>query len=419
MKNRECRPKEGVIHQISTGHARIFAEDGDYIVSVPSSLSPLPGDNALFVPEGKKGWKIEGLLPRNHVLFRGNRRSRGEKIELAANFDRILLVLPAGELLRQSAFPEQAFLAAHRAGVPLGIFIHEQRRVEDGEKANLMTRLSPYRMAASFVHTGSPACPPAELTEALHGHTTVILGPHNSGKLSLLRQLLPPEVPCSPAPGGRLYRIGEETRLIDTAEFGDFAFSDITSQERNAVFPEIAAMAEQCRYRSCTHSGEDGCRVAAAIREGTIQTRRYRLYQQWTAPSHPAVIPKSRPDYRVSPCRETFSCKVCGAVVQPEDAGTQHRNHCPRCLSSLHVDEKPGDRACLCHGIMDPISVWVRKNGEWAIIHRCRSCGVLHANRIAADDNPALLLSMAVKPLSCTPFPLSRMESLFPDNAPV
>ena len=53
MKNSECRPKKGVIHQISTGHARIFAEDGDYIVSVPSSLSPLPGDNALVVPEGK------------------------------------------------------------------------------------------------------------------------------------------------------------------------------------------------------------------------------------------------------------------------------------------------------------------------------------------------------------------------------
>ncbi|MGN0563590.1 MAG: hypothetical protein ACI4LH_02500, partial [Candidatus Heritagella sp.] len=155
MKNRECRPKEGVIHQISTGHARIFTEDGDYTVSVPPSLSPLPGDNALFVPEGKKGWKIEGLLPRNPVLFRGNRRSRGEKIALAANFDQILLVLPAGELFRSSAFPEQALLAAHRAGVPLGMFVHEQGPVEEGEKPSLMARLSPYRAAASFVHTGS------------------------------------------------------------------------------------------------------------------------------------------------------------------------------------------------------------------------------------------------------------------------
>lgn len=25
----------------------------------------------------------------------------------------------------------------------------------------------------------------------------------------------------------------------------------------------------------------------------------------------------------------------------------------------------------LCHGIMNPVSVWVRKDGEWAIFHKC------------------------------------------------
>ena len=69
-------------------------------------------------------------------------------------------------------------------------------------------------------------------------------------------------------------------------------------------------------------------------------------------------------------------------------AGTDHRNHCPNCLSSLHVDIEPGDRESDCGGIMDPIAVWTRKNGEWAIIHRCRRCGKLSSNRIAADDNP-------------------------------
>ena len=24
---------------------------------------------------------------------------------------------------------------------------------------------------------------------------------------------------------------------------------------------------------------------------------------------------------------------------------------------------------------MEPIGVWVRKNGEWALIHRCKRCG--------------------------------------------
>ena len=61
---------------------------------------------------------------------------------------------------------------------------------------------------------------------------------------------------------------------------------------------------------------------------------------------------------------------------------------------------------------MEPISVWVRKNGEWAIIHRCRQCGTLSSNRIAADDNPMKLMSIAMRPVSMPPFPLERIEEL-------
>lgn len=93
-------------------------------------------------------------------------------------------------------------------------------------------------------------------------------------------------------------------------------------------------------------------------------------------------------------------------------AGSDHRNHCPNCLSSLHVDIEPGDRAADCGGIMDPIAVWVRKNGEWAIVHRCRICGALSSNRIAADDNPMKLMSIAMKPLCSPPFPIERIREL-------
>ena len=115
--------------------------------------------------------------------------------------------------------------------------------------------------------------------------------------------------------------------------------------------------------------------------------------------------------YRNTPCEEAFTCKHCGALVTTEGAGTRHRNHCPRFLSSVHLDEEtPGDRASACGGTMEPIGVWVRKNGEWAIIHRCRICGALDSNRVAADDNPVLLMSIAVKPLAMPPFPLGRLE---------
>ena len=116
--------------------------------------------------------------------------------------------------------------------------------------------------------------------------------------------------------------------------------------------------------------------------------------------------------YQVNPCNDSFTCKVCGRLMTPEKAGTQHRNHCSNCLCSLHVDDEPGDRASDCGGIMEPVAVWMRKGGEWAIIHRCRRCGVLHSNREAADDNPMLLMSIAMKPLAQPTVPLERLEEL-------
>lgn len=89
--------------------------------------------------------------------------------------------------------------------------------------------------------------------------------------------------------------------------------------------------------------------------------------------------------YKNHPCQESFTCKSCGRLVTPGGAGSGHRNHCPNCLSSLHVDIEPGDRASDCGGLMEPVAVWVRKSGEWAIIHRCRRCGALSSNRVAAD----------------------------------
>lgn len=116
--------------------------------------------------------------------------------------------------------------------------------------------------------------------------------------------------------------------------------------------------------------------------------------------------------YQTHACNETFVCKNCGQEVTPAGAGSDHRNHCPNCLHSLHVDHEPGDRASDCHGVMEPIAVWVRNNGEWAIVHRCKRCGALSSNRVLADDNPVKLMSIALKPLANPPFPIERMKEL-------
>jgi predicted RNA-binding Zn-ribbon protein involved in translation (DUF1610 family) len=98
---------------------------------------------------------------------------------------------------------------------------------------------------------------------------------------------------------------------------------------------------------------------------------------------------------RIMETRQGFSCTHCGTMVAPAPSGTRNRNHCPHCLHSLHLDIRPGDRANPCRGVMEPVALWRKANGELAIIHRCSRCGELVAYRIAGDDAPAALSALA------------------------
>lgn len=109
---------------------------------------------------------------------------------------------------------------------------------------------------------------------------------------------------------------------------------------------------------------------------------------------------------------QSFRCGHCRLDVSSDAPGTAHRNHCPNCLWSRHLDDDPGDRAADCGASMEPVAVMVRGSGEWVLIHRCAGCGTLHANRTAGDDNPLLLLRIAVKPLAQPPFPLDRLMAV-------
>ena len=379
------------------------------------------GDQARVALAGGEQYKVVEILPRTTAFYRGDRRSPGQEILVAANVQHLLAVVTADYLLNQAGYLEAALIAARRAGLGASIFISKWDLTGEVAQSLLRDKLSLYEGLADCLVMGSAHEICQDLRRALIGMTTVIIGDRGHGKTSVVHAILGASQDQQTSWGktasthaSQMYFGPEGTALIDTPGFRDLALSGITENERDSVFPEIARLAVGCSFRNCTHGHEPGCQIIEALRQGNIKRERYDAYQGMAGNAlKQKDKEKDTPhvDYRHEACVEAFVCMKCGEPIGPTGAGTEHRNHCPRCLSSLHVDNRPGDRGSLCHGIMEPVSVWVRKEGEWAIIHRCRECGALSSNRIAADDNPMLLMSLAVRPLSMPPFPLNTLPS--------
>lgn len=120
---------------------------------------------------------------------------------------------------------------------------------------------------------------------------------------------------------------------------------------------------------------------------------RRRAHQQQ---SNDADVERVRPQPRVRAHEaRPFKCGHCRAFIGPTVCGGRHRNHCPLCLASRHVDRrKPGDRESPCRAMMPAIGVAYRTNGEQLVVHRCNGCGIERRNRIAADDSLLALLRL-------------------------
>ncbi len=89
----------------------------------------------------------------------------------------------------------------------------------------------------------------------------------------------------------------------------------------------------------------------------------------------------------------SFVCLNCGAKV--EKLGKTSRNHCTKCLWSLHVDNDPGDRLNDCKGLMQPIGIEYNGNKGYVIIHKCTKCGMIKKNKCAPDDDYNQILKIS------------------------
>jgi rubredoxin len=88
---------------------------------------------------------------------------------------------------------------------------------------------------------------------------------------------------------------------------------------------------------------------------------------------------------------EPFICAVCGAEITA--LGYTARDHCNKCLCSLHLDNNPGDRLSDCGGVLLPIGAENFKKGV-KIHYKCKKCGMKKKNIAAKDDDSDMILKL-------------------------
>ena len=124
----------------------------------------------------------------------------------------------------------------------------------------------------------------------IQGRTVAFVGSSGVGKSTLINRLLREERLATD--GLRNDDKGHHTTthrellfllnvamVIDTPGMRELGMWDAASGV-GQTFGDIEELAARCRFRNCSHSGEPGCAVRAAIRSGELDSGRWRSYQK-------------------------------------------------------------------------------------------------------------------------------------------
>lgn len=130
------------------------------------------------------------------------------------------------------------------------------------------------------------------LLKVLEGETGILVGQSGVGKSSIINQLVPDAqitvgaVSKATLEGthttsaSTMHRLPNGARLIDSPGVRDFIPAIEDPQSVQSGYPEILALAGNCRFNNCQHQREPNCAVKIACDNGLISARRYESYRR-------------------------------------------------------------------------------------------------------------------------------------------
>ncbi len=252
--------------------------------SADSSGDYATGDWVLTDPETGL---IARRLDRDTLL---SRRAAGSGLEtqlIAANVDTLAIVTSCNADFNVARLERYLAMAASAGCLPLIVLTKSDLTEDARDYARRAEALSPL---ASAIALNAKAEDAAEVLKpwAKDGQTLALVGSSGVGKTTLANALTGAEdatagIREDDAKGRHTTTSRGLARtifggwLIDTPGMRALRLND-ASDGIGAVFADIEALAEQCKFRDCQHEAEPGCAVQAAIAAGDLDADRLRRF---------------------------------------------------------------------------------------------------------------------------------------------
>jgi ribosome biogenesis GTPase len=234
--------------------------------------------------------RVVALKSRRSLFARTDSRGRTEP--LAANLTLLCAVI-APEPAPDPYVIDRYLAGAAYAGVRAAVVVNKcdlpQARDEEFAAVIDEYRAARYPVLALSARETESIEPLAAL---VRDEVTMLAGQSGVGKSTLTNALVPasarPTRSLSDATGeGRhtttstaLFRIPSGGELIDSPGVRDYAPALVDDATVQVGWPELLALAPDCRFNNCLHLREPGCAVVAAVDSGALSTRRYESYKR-------------------------------------------------------------------------------------------------------------------------------------------